>query len=187
MALHVTHNRQYALLQHLEGVEGGCGEVMELGEGVVVGAGEGREQNELARSSTLGLMVRAFHDTWSVRGRKRRTTQHSLPSLMLRLRPSLILRSAQQLQDPLISKLLPVVGDLSSACNELRWLREDCQKRASESEQQSLLEQHVSRRSRGEPLQYVLGSAYFGDLEIKCRPGVFIPRFVAPDTSLPHH
>jgi hypothetical protein len=108
--------------------------------------------------------------------------------LMLRLRPSLILRKAQVANGPFISKLLPVVGDLSSARNELRWLREGCQKWASESdEQQSLLEQHVSRRSRGEPLQYILGSAYFGDLEIKCRPGVFIPRFVAPDVSLLHY
>jgi hypothetical protein len=107
---------------------------------------------------------------------------------MLRLRPSLILRKAQVVSDPFISNLLPVVGDLSSARNELRWLREGCQKRASESdEQQSLLEQHVSRRSRGEPLQYILGSAYFGDLEIKCRQGVFIPRFVTPDTGLPRY
>lgn len=37
---------------------------------------------------------------------------------------------------------------------------------------------YVHRRSRGEPLQYILGSEFVGDLEIKCRPGVLIPRFV---------
>jgi len=41
-----------------------------------------------------------------------------------------------------------------------------------------LLRTYVKRRGSGEPLQYILGSEYFGDLEIKCRPGVLIPRFV---------
>jgi len=36
------------------------------------------------------------------------------------------------------------------------------------------------RRSRGEPLQYILGSQPFGELEIKCRHGVLIPR---PETE----
>jgi hypothetical protein len=153
-------------------------------EGAKTGA-----QNEASSElkAWLGVIDGPCRHHLSVGGRNRRTTEHPIFSLMLRLRPSLVLRSAQLIKDPLLSKLLPVVGDLSSAHNELRWLREDCQKRASKSEQQSLLEQHVSRRSRGEPLQYILGSVYFGDLEIKCRPGVFIPRFVAPDISWPHY
>ncbi|KAK5694436.1 hypothetical protein LTR17_024812 [Elasticomyces elasticus] len=35
---------------------------------------------------------------------------------------------------------------------------------------------YVRRRAHGEPLQYILGSTYFGNLKIKCRPGVLIPR-----------
>ena len=31
-------------------------------------------------------------------------------------------------------------------------------------------------RGRGVPLQYLLGTAFFGDLELACRPGVLIPR-----------
>lgn len=81
----------------------------------------------------------------------------------------------------LLNRLLPVVGDLQSARNELRWLGEDSQKRLSEAEQHAALERRVERRSRGEPLQYILGSTYFGDLEIKCRKNVFIPRLVAPE------
>lgn len=39
------------------------------------------------------------------------------------------------------------------------------------------LQRVIRRRARGEPLQYILGSAFFGELEIKCRPGVLIPRW----------
>jgi methylase of polypeptide subunit release factors len=39
-----------------------------------------------------------------------------------------------------------------------------------------LLESYVSRRAQGEPLQYILESQFFGALEIRCRPGVLIPR-----------
>jgi hypothetical protein len=39
------------------------------------------------------------------------------------------------------------------------------------------LEDLVRKRARGWPLQYLLGSEYFGDLEIICRPGVLIPRY----------
>ena len=97
--------------------------------------------------------------------------------LMLRLRPSHTFKAAHSITDSLLSQLRPIVGDLPSAQNELRWLREESQKRASEPDQQhALLEQYVSRRSRGEPLQYILGSTYFADLQLNCRRGVFIPR-----------
>jgi hypothetical protein len=39
------------------------------------------------------------------------------------------------------------------------------------------------RRSRPEPLQYILGSQPFGPLDIKCRPGVLIPRYSNPILS----
>ncbi|KAJ5099146.1 hypothetical protein N7532_006147 [Penicillium argentinense] len=40
------------------------------------------------------------------------------------------------------------------------------------------------RRSRGYPLQYILGDQPFGNLEILCRPGVLIPRFDRSATPL---
>jgi hypothetical protein len=55
MVLHITRKRQYALLQHLEGVEGGCGEVMELGRGVRRETGAKRSCSEL--HAWLGVMV----------------------------------------------------------------------------------------------------------------------------------
>ncbi|KAK5052078.1 hypothetical protein LTR84_002882 [Exophiala bonariae] len=42
--------------------------------------------------------------------------------------------------------------------------------------EQRLLARMVYRRSRGTPLQYILGSQPFGNLEIECREGVLIPR-----------
>ena len=41
-----------------------------------------------------------------------------------------------------------------------------------------LLRQLVQRRAKGCPLQYILGTEYFGELEIECKPGVLIPRCV---------
>ena len=93
------------------------------------------------------------------------------------------MRTAHGTDNQFLTKLLPVVGCLQSARNELRWLQEDCEKRLPQSERRAALHSHIHRRSRGEPLQYILGSTYFGDLEIKCRENVFIPRFVGPDTE----
>ena len=70
---------------------------------------------------------------------------------------------------------------MPSSQNELRWLGEHAAEVASKkglNDEKRLLQQYVSRRARGEPLQYILGTEYFGDLEIECRPGVLIPRFV---------
>lgn len=41
--------------------------------------------------------------------------------------------------------------------------------------------QMARRRSKGEPLQYVLGTAHFRKIELEVGPGVFIPR---PETEL---
>lgn len=46
---------------------------------------------------------------------------------------------------------------------------------------QAILRDLCLRRSKGEPLQYILGTQPFGNLEILCRPGVLIPRSVNPD------
>jgi len=42
----------------------------------------------------------------------------------------------------------------------------------------TLLEKMVKERERGVPLQYLLGTEYFGELELEVRRGVLIPRCV---------
>ncbi|USW49518.1 Putative DNA methylase, N-6 adenine-specific, DNA methylase, adenine-specific [Septoria linicola] len=80
--------------------------------------------------------------------------------------------------------LLPVCRDIGSARNELRWLKEHAvavsHQRTGHHSQANVLSGLVRRRALGEPLQYILGSEYFGALEIKCRHGVLIPR---PETA----
>lgn len=44
------------------------------------------------------------------------------------------------------------------------------------AQEDALVSRLVSRRSRGEPLQYILGSQPFGALDIRCRRGVLVPR-----------
>lgn len=78
--------------------------------------------------------------------------------------------------------LLPVCRDLQSARNEFKWMTEHAfnvshQLKGEEAVHHSIiLSDYVHRRASGEPLQYILGSEYFGNLEIRCRPGVLIPR-----------
>lgn len=94
--------------------------------------------------------------------------------------PPTLLRRARCI-DHLLPPLLPVCRDLPSAQNELRWLGEHAADVASKfrhGDGKRLLLRYVNRRSRGEPLQYILGTEFFGDLEIKCKPGVLIPRLV---------
>ncbi|THV54287.1 hypothetical protein BGAL_0030g00190 [Botrytis galanthina] len=86
-----------------------------------------------------------------------------------------------------ISPLLPLVlretRSLSSAINELRWLREYVDKTMSHrmpNQKWWTLLKLCQRRATGEPLQYILGTQPFGELEIKCQPGVLIPR---PETE----
>jgi HemK-like putative methylase len=97
---------------------------------------------------------------------------------MPRLPPTL-LRRAHRLS-PHLRTLLPACRDLSSARNELRWIREHLESTPSKI----LLERRLSRacrkRGQGEPLQYLLGTQPFGNLDIRCQPGVLIPR---PETE----
>lgn len=101
-------------------------------------------------------------------------------SHMPRLPPGLFAKANRQC--PLLSQLLPTCRTLESAQAELRWLKQHAIKEAglsnsnTRAEHGDLLESLVQRRARGEPLQYILGSEHFGDLEIRCRPGVLIPR-----------
>jgi len=83
--------------------------------------------------------------------------------------------------DPLLPLVLQATRDLGSAKNELRWLKEFI--RSSQQQRDSDLTNWDRRlrkacldRARGKPLQYILGSEYFGDLEILCQKGVLIPR-----------
>jgi hypothetical protein len=96
--------------------------------------------------------------------------------------PPTLLHHARRI-DRLLPPLLPVCRDLQSSRNELRWLGEHAaevvaSQHAGTSNEKHLLRQYVKRRSKGEPLQYILGTEFFGHLEIKCRPGVLIPRLV---------
>lgn len=110
---------------------------------------------------------------------------------MPRLPPSLVLKATRQGKH--LPALLTECRDLSSARNELRWLTAhavETAKRhvsslgrfqAQEISSTDLLSTYVKRRSRGEPLQYILGNQPFGELEIFCRRDVLIPR---PETEL---
>lgn len=98
--------------------------------------------------------------------------------------PSALLRKARSL-DPNLVPLLQTCRDLPSARKELRWLHEHVislerlQKDAGPEENsiQRLLKRLCIARGRGKPLQYILGTEYFGELEIACREGVLIPRY----------
>lgn len=96
--------------------------------------------------------------------------------------PTALLRKAHTI-DPLLPALLAPCRDLGSAQNELRWLREHVEKVAKARRARgdivakgALLRDLVTQRVSGKPLQYILGTEYFGDLEIRCAPGVLIPR-----------
>jgi hypothetical protein len=85
--------------------------------------------------------------------------------------------------DPLLPRLLPPCRTLGAAQNELRWLREHVdgaaaarRARGDAVSKGAFLRHLVRQRARGTPLQYLLGTEFFGELEISCRPGVLIPR-----------
>lgn len=88
--------------------------------------------------------------------------------------PPWLFRQARR-SSPDLATLLPACRDLQSARNELRWIRNHVEE-TIQSVNPRLVSNLCRRRGRGEPLQYVLGSQPFGPLDIKCRPGVLIPR-----------
>lgn len=96
---------------------------------------------------------------------------------MPRIQPSL-LRRANRLS-PHLASLLPACRDLASAQNELRWIKSHVDETWSQRKLWHLNDLCQKRR-RGVPLQYILGSQPFGALDIKCKPGVLIPR---PETE----
>lgn len=104
-----------------------------------------------------------------------------------------------------ISRHLPLLltecRDLPSAKNELRWLTDFVAEHQYPSSHTAApfltgagsagqrkkrhngtdLDHLVRRRAKGEPLQYILGTQPFGELDILCRPNVLIPR---PETEI---
>jgi HemK-like putative methylase len=99
--------------------------------------------------------------------------------------PISLLRQAHTL-DPFLPALLASCRSLYAAQSELRWLREHVERVAKARRARgdmlakgALLRHLVKERVSGKPLQYILGTEYFGDLEIRCRPGVLIPRWVS--------
>ena len=106
-----------------------------------------------------------------------------------------ILRHAWH-EHPFLPLLLRTCRDLLSARNELRWLREHILETTSPGFPPAARHQRLHKlclqRSKGKPLQYILGSQPFGDLEILCEPGVLIPRFAISNppnicSIIPHH
>lgn len=78
-------------------------------------------------------------------------------------------------KNPHLAQIYLGVRDLDLAARELQWMRKELSRgsitRASEL------------RSIGYPLQYILGSQPFGSFEIKCVPGVLIPRWETEEWS----
>ena len=104
--------------------------------------------------------------------------------------PTSIIRTAYA-RHRFLPLLLRACRDLQSAENELRWLREHLSSVSRQrSRRQPLgrdarLKKLCVERSIGTPLQYILETQPFGDLEILCKKGVLIPR---PETdSITHH
>lgn len=78
------------------------------------------------------------------------------------------------------ANLLLATRSLPAALNELRWIKEHVDSSTPEHQKPARLANLCRRRGQGIPLQYILGSQPFGPLDIKCTPGVLIPR---PETE----
>lgn len=72
--------------------------------------------------------------------------------------------------------LLPTCRTLEQTSNELQWIQ-------SELPTNQWL-QACQRRNRKAPLQYILGSQPFGSIDIKCQPGVLIPRWETEEYTM---
>ncbi|KAI3396365.1 hypothetical protein diail_12255 [Diaporthe ilicicola] len=98
---------------------------------------------------------------------------------MPRISPEAIRRAYKI--SPHAATILPTCRDLPSTLNELRWIREHvAELQRGRPPSPSRVERQIASlcrlRGKGVPLQYVLGSQPFGNLDLKCRPGVLIPR-----------
>ncbi|QLQ78954.1 hypothetical protein HG537_0B03010 [Torulaspora globosa] len=84
---------------------------------------------------------------------------------MPRISPAMIRKVASY--DPLLGLLLPVCRTAEAARQELHWIRNEG----------ASVQRACALRARSVPLQYVLGSQPFGELEILCKRNVLIPRW----------
>ncbi|KAJ5333307.1 uncharacterized protein N7506_007090 [Penicillium brevicompactum] len=104
---------------------------------------------------------------------------------MPRIRFSAIWKAHRE--NVLLPLLLKECRTIDSARNELRWLREAVRdSQLLPSAGWSRLRTMCRLRSKGYPLQYILGNQPFGELEILCRKGVLIPRSdhpIRPETE----
>ncbi|ODV79971.1 modification methylase HemK [Suhomyces tanzawaensis NRRL Y-17324] len=69
----------------------------------------------------------------------------------------------------LLPPLLRANPEIAMAKQELRWIKNELPR--------DQWRDAITRRSKLEPLQYILGTQPFGELDIECRPGVLIPRW----------
>ncbi|ANZ77003.1 BA75_03381T0 [Komagataella pastoris] len=72
-------------------------------------------------------------------------------------------------QRDLLTKLLPACTTLQQAQRELSWIQKELPREQWE-------QACTQRGCNLMPLQYILGNQPFGSVNIKCRPGVLIPR-----------
>jgi HemK-like putative methylase len=78
------------------------------------------------------------------------------------------------------ANLLLATRSLPLALNELRWIKEHVDNTTVMRHRSLQLANLCRKRGQGFPLQYILGWQPFGPLDIKCTPGVLIPR---PETE----
>ncbi|QLL31440.1 hypothetical protein HG536_0B03030 [Torulaspora globosa] len=88
---------------------------------------------------------------------------------MPRVSPAMVRKVASH--DPLLGMLLPVCRTAEAARQELRWIRTELNHAGPSVRRACAL------RARSVPLQYVLGSQPFGELQILCERNVLIPRW----------
>lgn len=82
----------------------------------------------------------------------------------------------QASRNRLLGPLLHAFRSIEQAQRELRWIQQELP--------QEKWTDAVHRRSRHEPLQYILGTQPFGNLDIRCEPGVLIPRWETEEWTL---
>lgn len=93
---------------------------------------------------------------------------------MPRISPKILKKALQH--SSLLPPLLKANPNLDQAILELKWIKDELPKN------QWL--DAVHRRSKLEPLQYILGSQPFGSLDILCKPNVLIPRWETEEWAL---
>lgn len=79
-------------------------------------------------------------------------------------------------KDPYLAAIYLGVRDLNHAGSELQWMKQELPRQK--------LRHACNLRSRGYPLQYILGSQPFGHFDIKCVPEVLIPRWETEEWAM---